>query len=190
MVPRATTARSTPTKKWLHSAMSSMGPSGCGARVCAATRAVFATSAAAASAPRSRRVRSSAISPRQEIPQFVHADALAHIKRAEQRVHGADLIEAHLVDELLEHQRIVGKQIHAPLPIVEPDRARDNLLHRARVAPSDGSMVLHHALAVLHAHLVPVFVLAALSIHRVKADILGLRNLGIQARPHRLPLAL
>src|SRR5690606_24042902 len=41
------------------------------------------------------------------------------VKRAELAVLGARLVEAHLVDELLERHRIVGEQIDAPLPVVE-----------------------------------------------------------------------
>src|ERR1017187_6509026 len=34
-----------------------------------------------------------------------------HIERPEQRVRGADFVEAHLVDQLLEDQRVFGEQI-------------------------------------------------------------------------------
>ena len=50
-------------------------------------------------------------------------DSDSHIEMAEQRVDGADFVEAHFVDQLLEDQRIVGKQIDAPLPVVETDGA-------------------------------------------------------------------
>ena len=35
--------------------------------------------------------------------------------------YGADLIEPHFVDQLLEHERVVGKEVDAPLPIIEPN---------------------------------------------------------------------
>src|SRR5574340_1156184 len=49
--------------------------------------------------------------------------ANADVKGSKQRIYGADLVEAHLVDELLEHQRIVREQVHSPLPVVEADGA-------------------------------------------------------------------
>src|SRR5262245_51331169 len=55
------------------------------------------------------------------------------VELAEERVNGADFVEAHLVDELLEDERIFAVQIDAPLPIVEADRPADDLLHFAGV---------------------------------------------------------
>ena len=51
-------------------------------------------------------------------------EADARVERPEERVARARRIEAHLVDELLEHERVVGEERHAPLPVVEPDGAR------------------------------------------------------------------
>jgi hypothetical protein len=42
-------------------------------------------------------------------------------KRSKLRVHGAHFVEPHFVDQLFKNDRIVGKQVHAPLPIIEPD---------------------------------------------------------------------
>src|SRR5437762_614938 len=49
-------------------------------------------------------------------------------------IHSADFVEAHLVNQLLEHHWIVGEQIHAPLPIVEADRARDAYFELSGIA--------------------------------------------------------
>src|SRR5262245_6651364 len=50
---------------------------------------------------------------------------------------GARLVEPHFIDQFLEHEGILCEQIDAPFPIVEPDRARDDLRHLARVVPAD-----------------------------------------------------
>src|SRR5579863_6274580 len=70
----------------------------------------------------------------QQLPQFAPRAPNAHIERPKQRIHRAHFIEPHFVDELFEHQRIIGKQIHAPLPIVKPNRPADNLPHLSRIA--------------------------------------------------------
>ena len=54
------------------------------------------------------------------------------IEIAEVGIVGADLVEAHVRDELLEVERIPGEQRDAPLPRVEPDGAGDDLRPRAR----------------------------------------------------------
>ena len=113
-----------------------------------------------------------------------------HEKRAEQRIDGAHLVEPHLVNQPLEHQRIVGEQIHAPFPVVETDGAGDDLFHSARIAPADGPVLLHHELAVLERHLIPVLLLAATPVHGVKAQVLGGGNFGKEPRVHGRSLAL
>src|SRR5438270_7597448 len=75
--------------------------------------------------------------PSQQLSDLRCGNANADVKRAEQGIDGADLVEAHLVNQLLEDQRIVGEQVHAPLPIVESDRAGDDLLHSSCVAAAD-----------------------------------------------------
>src|ERR1700688_2373121 len=45
----------------------------------------------------------------------------SHVELPEQGIHRADVIEAHLIDQLLEDQRIVGEKIDTPLPIIEAD---------------------------------------------------------------------
>src|ERR1700754_1855289 len=42
-------------------------------------------------------------------------------KRAEQTVNRAGFVEAHFINELFKNQRIVGKKIDAPFPIIEAD---------------------------------------------------------------------
>src|SRR5262245_40997272 len=69
--------------------------------------------------------------------QLVGRELQADVERAELAVPGAGLVEAHLVHELLEDDRVVREEVDAPLPVVEPDRARDDLVDRARVVPSD-----------------------------------------------------
>src|SRR6266481_6396117 len=70
-------------------------------------------------------------------------------------VDGADLIEAHFIDEALEDERIFGEEVDAPFPIVEPDGARDDLAHVARVPAADHAVLVHHLFAVCHRFLVP-----------------------------------
>jgi hypothetical protein len=47
--------------------------------------------------------------------------AHAHIEAAKDRINGAHFVKAHFVDQLFENDRIIRKQINAPLPVVEPD---------------------------------------------------------------------
>ena len=64
--------------------------------------------------------------------QFRRRSAHAHHKCAKSRINGANFVKTHLVDQLLEDQRVVGEQIDAPLPVIEPDRPRDDLPDLAR----------------------------------------------------------
>src|ERR1043165_9745956 len=57
----------------------------------------------------------------QQFPDFRHRHADADVDLAEERVDGADFVEAHLVNQLLEDQRIVTEQVDTPLPVVEAD---------------------------------------------------------------------
>src|SRR3954471_6411809 len=86
----------------------------------------------------------------------------------EQRVDGADLVKPHLVDKFLELQRVVRKQVHAPLPIVKADGAGDDLLHLAGVAPADEPVRFHLALALLDGQRVEVLVFAAQPVHGIE----------------------
>ena len=63
-----------------------------------------------------------------EVPrQLGRRELQADVEGPELRVPGRGLVEAHLVDQLLEDERVVGEQVDAPLPVVEADRARDHL---------------------------------------------------------------
>ena len=44
----------------------------------------------------------------------------AHVEVAEKRVDGTDFVEPHFVDQFFEYQRLVGKQVDTPFPIVNP----------------------------------------------------------------------
>src|SRR3954471_1439754 len=76
----------------------------------------------------------------EKVPDLRRRAADADEELPEQRVDGADLVKTHLVDEFLELQRVVGKQVHTPLPIVEADGAGDDLLHFTSVAAADESV--------------------------------------------------
>src|SRR5437764_8871451 len=71
------------------------------------------------------------------------------VEVAEIGVLRARLVEAHLRYELLEVHRVLGEERHAPLPLIEPDRARNNLCNSARVAPARETVTVHQ-LAPLH----------------------------------------
>src|SRR5689334_19106066 len=88
--------------------------------------------------------------PRNSRPEFPALEQPAHlldrktqpnVKRTEQGVIGAGLIETHFIDQLLEDQRIVREEIHAPLPVVKSDRAGDDLFDLACIPPADEAMI-------------------------------------------------
>src|SRR3990172_3718027 len=85
--------------------------------------------------------------PFEESAEIGGREAQAYVEGAELTVHGARLIEAHLIDKLFEYQRVMGEEIHAPLPIIEADRAGNDLGHLPGVSPSDQTVLLHHPLA-------------------------------------------
>src|SRR3954453_16244560 len=87
--------------------------------------------------------------PGEKVPDLRRRAADANEELPEQRVDSADLVKTHLVDELLELQRVVAEQIHAPLPIVEADGAGDDLLHLTGVAAANESVRFHLPLALL-----------------------------------------
>ena len=91
-------------------------------------------------------------------------------ERAELRVVGGHLVEAHLVDDLLERDRVVGEQRDAPLPVVEAGRAGDELQHPAGVGAADACVAGHQLLALLERQRVPVASPLAALRHRVEAD--------------------
>ena len=64
--------------------------------------------------------------------ELIGGEADADVEGAEVGVEGAGLVEAHLVDELLEDGGIVGEEIDAPFPVVESDGAGDDLADAVR----------------------------------------------------------
>ena len=80
-------------------------------------------------------------------------------------------VEAHLVDQLLEDRRIVGEEIDAPFPVVEADRAGDDLRDLAGVLAADMPCSRIIAARSLERRAVPVLRLAAPLVHRVEADV-------------------
>src|SRR5579871_3938409 len=114
----------------------------------------------------------------------------AHIKRPEQSVNGADLVEAHLVYQFLKNQWIVSEQIYAPLPIVEANGAGDDLLYLACIAAANQPVLLHLPLALSHRKLIPVLFLSSAAIHGIEANIAVARHFRVEPRMHRLALAL
>ena len=77
-------------------------------------------------------------------------------ERAELGVARRHRIEAHLVHDVLQRDRVVGEQRDAPLPVVEPGRAGDELQDAARVGAADARVAGHQLLALLERELVPV----------------------------------
>ena len=45
----------------------------------------------------------------------------ARVERSKLGELRAGFVEPHLVNQLLEDERVVGKEIHAPFPVVKPD---------------------------------------------------------------------
>src|SRR5205823_95944 len=112
----------------------------------------------------------------QQFSQITPGAAHADIEMPELRIHRADFTETHLVDQLFERQRIVGKQVHAPLPIVETDRSSYDLLYLTRVAPPDECMLMHLPCALFNRQRVPILVLSPPSVHGIEANVPGLWN--------------
>src|ERR1700722_13693131 len=105
-------------------------------------------------------------------------------------VKSTDLVKAHLIDQLLEDQGILGKEIDTPFPIVEGNGTGYDLAYRIGVATADEPMFVHHALAIGHGLGVPVHVLSALAVHGIKAEILRGWNRRIQPLCHGFRLTL
>ena len=114
----------------------------------------------------------------------------AYVEAAEEGVLGADFVEAHLVDEALENDRIVGEEVNGPLPVIETDGAGDDLADFVGVAAADHAVFVHHALAVRHGFHVPVDVFAALAIHGIEAGVLSVWDGGVKAGGHGSALAI
>src|SRR5207249_4956514 len=70
------------------------------------------------------------------------------------------------------------EQVDAPLPVVEADRARDDLGHGAGVAAPDDAVVAHHLCALVEGHGVPVLRLPAALVHGIEADVAPRWDLG------------
>src|SRR5262249_1496083 len=113
-------------------------------------------------------------------------EADTDVERPEQRESRARRIEAHLVDQLLEDQRVVGEQRHPPLPVVEPDGALDHLHHPTGVATSDLALPAHERAAFRGRQVVPVDLLPAALRHGVEAQVAGRGNRRIQPRAREL----
>src|ERR1700689_2655046 len=113
----------------------------------------------------------------------------ADVERGELPLRRAGFIEAHLVNEFLEHYRIVGEKIDAPFPIVESDRAGNNLRHFTGEAPPDQAVVMHEALAILERQTIPVVGAVALLVHRIETQVGPLRDFREQARRGLFALA-
>src|SRR5581483_4745450 len=115
-------------------------------------------------------------------------DPDSNVKRPEPPVRCARLVEAHLIDQLLEHQRIVGKKIDSPLPIVESHGTRDDLGDLAGKPPAHDPVIVHQPPPLLHRKPVPVVIPLALLVHRIEAQVTALRNSGVKARRDLLAL--
>src|SRR5438552_10558747 len=109
---------------------------------------------------------------------------------AEQSVDGADFVETHFVDQLLEYERIVGEKVDAPLPVIESNRTTDDLFDFSGIAAADESVIAHLAGALFDREFVPVLVFAAAAVHGIEARITVRRNLGVEAWPNGFFVAL
>ena len=69
----------------------------------------------------------------QKVLQLIGRKAQSDVERAEQAVNRAGFIEAHLVNEFLENQRVIGEEIDSPFPIIEADRTRNDLIDAAGI---------------------------------------------------------
>src|SRR5208337_1679400 len=125
----------------------------------------------------------------QQVLQAVGGAAQSYVKSSEERVDGAYVVETHLVDQLLEHQGIVGEEVDAPLPIVEADGSGDDLFYFSGIAATYHAVFVHLALALFHGKRVPVLVFAAAAVHGIKTNVAIRRHRGKEARLHRLFLA-
>ena len=124
--------------------------------------------------------------PLQQRPQLLSPELQPHVERPEQPVERAGLVEAHLVDQLLEHHGIVGEEVDAPLPVVEADGTGDDLGHPAGVAPADEAVVLHHPLPLRERGVIPVLFLAPFLVHGIEADVAPGRYVGPEPAFHGL----
>src|SRR5437899_1453822 len=96
------------------------------------------------------------------------------MEMSEEGVHSANLIEAHLVNQLLENQGIIGKQIHAPFPVIKPDRTGDDLFDLPSVTAANQTVIVHLARALFNGQRVPVFAFTAAAVHGIKRYIAAL----------------
>src|SRR5262245_5507161 len=124
----------------------------------------------------------------EQAAQVASREAKPDEKSPEKTVNCARFVEAHLVDQLLEDQRVIGEKIHAPLPIVEADGTRNYLNDPPGIVTPDHAMLAHHPLAFGDRLTVPVLTFAAKLVHRVKGHIAPLRNLRPKTRRRGLPL--
>src|SRR6185437_9853480 len=96
---------------------------------------------------------------------------LAYIERPELRVLRARDVEAHFRYDLLEVERIAGKQRHSPLPRVEPDRSGDDLLHTTGVTPSAQSVLVHQPASLRDRERIPVLTHGSALGHRIERHV-------------------
>src|SRR5215472_1464007 len=109
---------------------------------------------------------------------------------AEQRVDGTDFVEAHLVDQFLEDEGIISEEVYAPLPVVEADGSRDDLLDLSRITTADHAVFVHLAGTLFNRQLIPVLLLAAAPVHGIEAGVAVRRNVRKETRVHRFLVAV
>src|SRR5207237_209233 len=110
------------------------------------------------------------------------------IEMPELCIHRADFVEAHLVNQLLEHHWIVGEQIHAPLPIIEADRAGDDLLDLSGIPTANEPMFIHLARALFNRQRVPVLIFTSAPVHGIETYVSRLRNFSEKSWMHGFAL--
>src|SRR5262245_3230512 len=75
------------------------------------------------------------------------------------------LVETHLVNDLLERIDLVGDERHAPFPIIQPGRARDELRDTPGKFPTDAGVTAHELFPRGEIEGIPVVRAAAAFVH-------------------------
>ena len=117
---------------------------------------------------------------REERAEVRRREAPADVELAELAVLRGHLVEAHLVDDVLDVGRVVTEQGDAPFVVVEADRGGDDLLDFPGVLPTGVAVGGHQVAALVEREVVPVVLLAAALRHRVEGHVGVLGDVGLE----------
>src|SRR5689334_19580119 len=90
-----------------------------------------------------------ALGPKSFFEPGLGACETSDIEVPELGVLGARLVEAHLGHELLEVHRVLREEGHPPFPLIEPDRARNNLCNAAGITTARQAVAVHQLAPLL-----------------------------------------